>query len=664
MQGPDERLAEAVELPSIHSGQVVVPEQVPPGFEFIEMISSEGNNLVYKARNQALDQFVAIKILRADAGASERTAEIMEEARLIANLNHRSIVKLFQVGTLSNGASYLVYEFLQGRTLRTLLNSGRLDIDRVGVIFQQLLDGLSYMHTAQLLHRDIKPENIMVDEKDSVKILDFGIARQFDEETGEYRTAGLDSAVKGTPFYMSPEQCERKALSAASDIYSAGCVLYECIVGNPPFRGETAMETIYKHTKESVPELPDLRAGKIFQDRIQQLIQQVLAKNPFDRPDAKVFSEHLHQAISARSGVDKTGKPTKEESAFPLWIAIGTAAGAVIILVFGVIAWLEHSQKTSRLINDYNLASADSKIHERRLALSTPKSVKARIIRIATDYTTWSRTGHAIRAAEVAHFTDELDSLLSESKRGEDLYAIQIWYGRVLRTASRFDEAIEHFRAALEFCKDKGGKKCLQAAQCYLQIGDNLLMKGDYKLAIENLKRAEKIHREFDEDEERFYLLDIPEVYRALEVRGFMVRIQDNLGAAYYLLKDWKNARRHLELARALWTKDDEPVQFVEGKERLLEVIYQLEGRAGAIRYIREWEAATNDYARTFTHVRNRYNNLYYVQKAIALWCEQHPDMLDEAAAAKERMKDTTQEREFDSSLIYKNPTLLQRGSR
>ena len=639
---------------------MVAPEQIPTGFQFVSMIASEGVNLVYKARNQTLDQIVAIKILRAESASEERTKAILDEARLIANLDHAAIAKLLNVGTLASGAPYLVYEFVEGETLRSLLINGPLELGQAENILLQLLHGLEYIHSSNLLHRDIKPENVMLPPGGGLKILDFGIARKFDEATGTYKTAALDNSIKGTPFYMSPEQCERKPLTAASDIYSFGCVLYECIDGRAPFRGESLMETIYKHTKEAVPELKDLRAGPEFQEKMQQLVRKVLAKEPSVRPSAVECAEELRLTMAARSAGDSSGKAFSEHTAPGMKVVLASIFAVLLIAAlasFAIKTWQRQSQSTSKAISDIDQSTEKQKVFDRQLALSTPKSVRARLIRLANDYQVWMRTGHKPKGKEREYLEGTLDTLLKEAERDTDLYAIRIWYGRILRNQSRFDEAIPHFRAALEFCKDKNGKKCLQAAQCYLQLSDNYLMKGDYPHAIENALKAEKIHREFDEDDSRFYLLAVPATYKALEPRGFMVRIQDALGSTYYKMGEWQKAREHFELARAqwaeaVWAKNDECVQFVEGKVRLLDVIYRLDGRAAALKFMREWEGAAQTYADTLSSVRYRYNNLYTVQGNILAWCEEHKDMRAESEGLKLRMKKTRSESEFDKSML------------
>jgi serine/threonine protein kinase len=630
---------------------------IPAGFEFLEIISTEGASLVYKARNQTLDQVVTIKVLRSSTELMAQSNLSLDEAKMLADLNHRNIVKLLQVGTLNDATPYLVYEFVDGHTLRSHLLNGPLVAAKIEYFFEQLLEALAYVHAENLIHRDIKPENIIIDDSDVLKILDFGIAGKMDENTGTYLTLGADTALKGTPLYMSPEQCERRGLTTASDIYSAGCVLFECLTGSPPFRGDSPMETIYKHTKEPIPELPDLYEGTAFQNGMQELMQQLLSKSVSDRPNAKEFAEKLRYILSLRTATRVTGKPTGEAKSQRFHLAIGIIAAAVIIFVLATMALLDHSQKTSKLINGYNLASADANVKARRLAATAPKSLPARIIRVAGDFLTWQRNGHAFGENEFMHFKTELYSLLKVAKSLEDRYAVYVWLARAHRAAGEYDDSIANYRAALALCKDKGGKQCLQASQCYLNIGDNYTMKGEYKLALDNLLKAASIHQRFDKDEDRFYLLDIPDNYHAVEPRGFMVRIQDELGTAYFLLHDYKNARKHIEHSRSLWEKPDEPIQFVEGKARLMEAVYRLDGKSAAIDFMKKWEADAINYAETFKHVSYRYNNLFLVQRYIANFCDEHPELAAQGKLVKKRMEETMKESEFDSSLIYKkNP--------
>ncbi len=216
---------------------------------------------VRRALDMRLSRPVAIKMLRIDlAGDSTFQARFRREAQAAAGLNHPNIVSVYDTGEQLDPASdvhvpYIVMELVVGHTLRDLLREGRKILPERALEMEiGVLDALQYSHTAGIIHRDIKPANVMLTSTGQVKVMDFGIARAVaDTSASMTQTA----AVIGTAQYLSPEQARGETVDSRSDVYAAGCLLYELLVGEPPFKGDSPVSVAYQHVRE-LPVRPSL----------------------------------------------------------------------------------------------------------------------------------------------------------------------------------------------------------------------------------------------------------------------------------------------------------------------------------------------------------------------------------------------------------------------
>ncbi|MHC4435315.1 MAG: serine/threonine-protein kinase, partial [Planctomycetota bacterium] len=218
-----------------------------PQLEIIELLGQGGMGAVYKARQKQLDRFVALKILPPQVGRDSQDSAFAErftrEAKALANLNHPSIVTLYEFNQ-ADGLFYFLMEFVDGVNLRQLLEAGRLAPREALAIVPQICDALQYAHDEGIVHRDIKPENILLDRQGRVKVADFGLAKLV-AAGGELSCANGAAAssvvlteagkVMGTPQYMAPEQVETPAaVDHRADIYSLGVVFYQMLTGELP----------------------------------------------------------------------------------------------------------------------------------------------------------------------------------------------------------------------------------------------------------------------------------------------------------------------------------------------------------------------------------------------------------------------------------------------
>ena len=258
---------------------------LPSRFAVVRTLGSGANGVVLLATDQLLGRQVTIKVLRSEEMANETAQKrFIREAKMLATIDHPNIVKILASDITENGYPYHVMEYLEGDTLSEHLNGTPLPFFQFCDTMLQVCAGLECAHGAGVIHRDLKPSNIFVcneqDGKSLVKIIDFGMSKTEDASDGNVTRT---NAVLGSPTYMSPEQCKGKSTSAASDIYSLGCIMYECVTGEVPFKAETSYEVMYKHINESPPSLSANSKSKIGQS-IGELIDSCLQKDPASRP--------------------------------------------------------------------------------------------------------------------------------------------------------------------------------------------------------------------------------------------------------------------------------------------------------------------------------------------------------------------------------------------
>jgi beta-lactam-binding protein with PASTA domain/predicted Ser/Thr protein kinase len=240
-------------------------------------IGSGGMAEVFRGTDTVLDRTVAIKLLlpqfARDAGF---VARFSREAQAAARLNHPDIVGVYDTGT-DGDTKFIVMEFIEGRTLADFLGGGKRPTTVQGVdLAQRVAQALSAAHAQGIVHRDIKPANVMVTRDGSLKVMDFGIARMSTDIT-----APQTSSVLGTPTYLSPEQAQGQPVDARSDIYSLGILLYELLVGRPPFTGDSPVAIAYKQVNETP--VPPSQLNPDVPPRLDAVVMKALAKNPANR---------------------------------------------------------------------------------------------------------------------------------------------------------------------------------------------------------------------------------------------------------------------------------------------------------------------------------------------------------------------------------------------
>jgi serine/threonine-protein kinase len=268
-------------------------------------LSQGGMGAVYKATHVMLGRTVAVKLINPEyVTSTEAVRRFQREARAATSLNHPNIVSVFDLGQTPEGTLYIAMEFVNGPSLKSLIMSGGPVAPlRIIALLRQVANALAVAHRNNIVHRDLKPQNMMLtrsdDGREIVKLVDFGIAKTFDDAT-QLTTAG---SAMGTPQYMSPEQAAGQPVDGRSDLYSLGVVMYEMLSGDVPFNDKSLTAIIIKHMKE-IPQPPSVRNPAVkIPAPLEAAALRCLEKDPANRfQTAEEFVAALESAAAVIQG--------------------------------------------------------------------------------------------------------------------------------------------------------------------------------------------------------------------------------------------------------------------------------------------------------------------------------------------------------------------------
>jgi tRNA A-37 threonylcarbamoyl transferase component Bud32 len=272
-------------------------------YELIEEVGTGGMATVYRGRDTALDREVAVKILHPHlASRAESRARFSREARAVARLSHPSILEIFDYSGDAAPESYLVTEFIHGRTLRAYQSEVGFGFPEIGLLVgRALADALVHAHAAEVIHRDLKPENVLVQEGErcGIRLADFGIARIL---TSDERLT-MTGALVGSPHHMAPEIVEGREADARSDLFSLGTLLYWLATGSLPFAAASPTAILRKLLEGAYedPRTVDARVS----DPLAALLSRLLAVDPMTRPGSAAEVRDALDAILAEVGIDR-----------------------------------------------------------------------------------------------------------------------------------------------------------------------------------------------------------------------------------------------------------------------------------------------------------------------------------------------------------------------
>ncbi len=349
--GGDESIRAEVESLLFHEAGagdfLTVPEAAKPlepgqrvgHYEIREKAGEGGMGAVYRAYDEQLRRFVALKVLPPELAAHPgQRSRLLEEARAASALAHPNIIAIHDAGS-SGGVDFIAMEFVEGRTLQELIPERGLALEQALQYAVQIAGALSKAHSAGLVHRDLKPGNIMVSHQGFVKVLDFGIAKHLAAEAHAEDgfaapSAPNQTAITGTAAYMSPEQAEGRKVDARSDVFSFGVVLYEMLTGQRPFRGSNAAAIIESILRDDAPPVRSLRPG--VPADVDRIVTRCLQKDPGARyPSAAAGLSDDLTACQARLSAASLGLRAVLQRT-PVRAGI-IGAGALLLLAGG---WL------------------------------------------------------------------------------------------------------------------------------------------------------------------------------------------------------------------------------------------------------------------------------------------------------------------------------------
>jgi len=311
-------------------------QRIRDSYDITGVIASGGMGVVYKATHRILQKTVAIKMLKPGQFNETALLRFQREGKIASTLAHPNIVGVNDFGVTEFGQPFMIMEYVDGVSLaQTIKESGSLSVEETFKIATKAGEALKFAHERGVLHRDIKPTNIMLaNGSGEVKIVDFGIAKQIEPSSDEMSLTESGASL-GSPLYMSPEQSKGKKLDGRCDLYSLGCVIFECLTGAPPFVGKSAVETILLHLSEDPPTLREASLGRTYPEQLEEVVSRLLAKDPEKRFQT---ADELLQALSRQGSETVSTAPTTSSagSKFDNKL-VAIAAGLVLVLIAGVV---------------------------------------------------------------------------------------------------------------------------------------------------------------------------------------------------------------------------------------------------------------------------------------------------------------------------------------
>ncbi|MFN2590338.1 MAG: serine/threonine-protein kinase, partial [Actinomycetota bacterium] len=300
------------------------------GYRIESVLGRGGMGVVYLAEDTRLGRKVALKLLSPDLGADERFRDrFIRESRMAAGLEHPNIVPVHEAGD-HDGQLYIAMRYIEGSDLGAVVErDGPLAAERVAPIVEQVAEALDTAHDRGLIHRDVKPANILIEpgRRDRAYLTDFGVTKRAGSRSGLTQTGQF----MGTVDYMAPEQIEGKELDGRADQYSLGCVVYECLTGEPPFVKDSEVATIYAHLRDAPPRVTAKRA------EVPSAVDGVLARAMAKTPQAR-YANAGEFAVTLRAVVDRGIAETRV--ARRPWRAVAVVGSVVLLAAIATVVAL------------------------------------------------------------------------------------------------------------------------------------------------------------------------------------------------------------------------------------------------------------------------------------------------------------------------------------
>jgi len=394
-------------------------------YTYQSILGQGGMGIVFKANHAALNRHVAIKMLKTGRLASYDIRRFQKEGQAVSRLNHPGIVHVYDLGVTPEGVPFMVMDLIDGKSLKDLIElRGALLLSEAIDIALQICKAMEHAHENGIIHRDLKPSNIMLIpagyDHFKVKIVDFGIAKVDTPEVGVAATLTNTGEILGSPAYMSPEQAKGSKIGFATDIYSVGCILFECLTGTPPFSGNNIFDVVVQHINAAPPPLNEASMGRKFPASVEKLISKALAKEPSERFASFAEMSHALELIAAgdfegdfvgaQAVNNKIVKFIKEQK-----IAL---VFAIVLLVLGgsLFGFGFNAFKTTAMTDattsdsDDPIAHLKKRVRDNKLGLSTNQPAK-----IQDEET----TAEQVLIESPVGIHEEIDRIASEPNEGD-----------------------------------------------------------------------------------------------------------------------------------------------------------------------------------------------------------------------------------------------------
>lgn len=341
-------------------------------YKIISKLGSGGMAVVYKAHELSLNRIVALKVLSSHLSENNEFIKRFErEARAAAKLNHPNIIQIYAIGE-EEGIHFFSMEYVKGKTLAQIIEEEKkLTYDKAIPIIIQTAEALSEAHKHGIVHRDMKPSNIMVNNNGTVKVTDFGIA-YVSQETKLTKSG----SIIGTPEYLSPEQCEAKAIDNRSDIYSLGVTFYELLSGKTPYKADTPVSMLLEIVKGNFPPLNEVNPD--VPKFIQKIVEKMMQTKPEDRFNnanelIESLKKHMEKSISTKDfekekHIERLYEPEKRKNKSLRVVGI-----LILILIIGAGTFFA----LKYLKNEKKITTETTSVQESSVSSSIKKEAKS-----------------------------------------------------------------------------------------------------------------------------------------------------------------------------------------------------------------------------------------------------------------------------------------------
>jgi serine/threonine protein kinase len=446
-------------------------------YQILAEIGEGGFAIVYRAQDQQLQREVALKFLKFQQ-SGEQLTRFQREAKFLAQLSHENIISVYSFDLLDETQPYIVMEFLHGKSLRKMIGEqSTIESKQMIGLLEQICHALTYAHAAGIVHRDLNPGNIFVleeEQKQVVKILDFGLSRLCLSES-EQEKLTQTGILMGSPPYMSPEQAAGlSSLDKRSDIYSLGCILYECLTGRTPLLCDNPMGMIYLQ-RSTMPEEPEFECeDKNRKNLLTQIMLCCLQKEAEKRfQDCSEILDSLSSANMHTKGLSvwtrHAPKPKARNYTLPV---------ISLLLLFAIVSLVHFSNKQKTASKNFEIINKP-KSSAPHPAQITPLSK----LMVLSNRISNARAFILAPSSELKQMRDELSDLIPrlEGDAGE-VFAAFLLKASVEHRLHLWDEEKVSLNKAKSFCYE-GSKTYKEACVCLRLLAENAISRADYGAA-------------------------------------------------------------------------------------------------------------------------------------------------------------------------------------